>query len=456
MASSIRLKLFSILLFYNVLFSLSVSVTGTDSIFMHYNCTNKATFGPKSTYRSNLNKLLSTLTSKACNSTTSHGFYHATVSGANKRHIVYGLFMCNGYIEKLKCGKCVRKSIETLKSKCVNSNNKKAIIWTDDCMVRYSNQFFFNTTEEWPSLCEKNSEDYEGQLDSFNKVLSSLIEDLLTKASEVPIGSNKFAVKKVTISEDKQLFGFAQCIPNLSMDNCKKCLRHATDFLQICARGKIGGRILYPSCILRYDPNLFFRPPIGGEEITTEINSLHFDLNTIQEATNKFSDDNKIGEGGFGAVYKGVCRGGLEIAVKRLKRNSRQGAIEFKKEVLLISKLQHRNLVRLFGVIILEIISGKRNVDCTGVDSDDLLSYAWKKWKESKHFELLDPTLKHSFSETEITRCVQIGLLCVQGNPDQRPIMSTISLYFNCDQDDLPLPQEPAFLMRGKAEIKDN
>lgn len=43
---------------------------------------------------------------------------------------------------------------------------------------------------------------------------------------------------------------------------------------------------------------------LGGEEISTGLNSLQFELSTIQEATNKFSDDNKIGEGGFGAVYK--------------------------------------------------------------------------------------------------------------------------------------------------------
>ncbi|RDX99552.1 putative cysteine-rich receptor-like protein kinase 32, partial [Mucuna pruriens] len=575
MASLIRLKLFSILLFYYILSSLSFSPTETASTFSHYDCTSKPKFSSKSTYEFNLKKLLSTLTFKAFNSTNhGFGFYNSTVtggSGTNKRDIVYGLFMCNGYIDLEKCGVCVRKSIQTLRSKCVF--NKEAIIWTHECMVRYSNRFFFNTMEERPSWCMQNIEDYQGQLDCFNKVLSSLMQDLLTQASEAPIGSNnKFAVKKATISEDKYLFGFAQCIPNLSKDNCNKCLRDAMDYLQTsCARGKIGGRILYPSCIVRYDPYLFFPLPTGGEEITTEMNSLQFDLSTIQEATNKFSDDNKIGEGGFGAVYKGMFSNGHEIAVKRLKRNSSQGATEFKKEVLLISKLQHRNLVRLlgfciernekiliyefvhnksldyylfspenhrklswserymiirgiargilylhedshlniihcdlkpsnilldskmnakisdfglariisidqmqgntkyamlgqfstksdvfsFGVIILEIISGKRNVDCSGIDSDDLLCHAWKKWRESKAFELLDPTLEDSASETEITRCIQIGLLCVQGNPDHRPIMATIALYFNCDPVELPLPQEPAFFMRGKTQIND-
>ncbi|XP_039140365.1 G-type lectin S-receptor-like serine/threonine-protein kinase At4g27290 [Dioscorea cayenensis subsp. rotundata] len=58
---------------------------------------------------------------------------------------------------------------------------------------------------------------------------------------------------------------------------------------------------------------------------------------------------NKLGQGGFGPVYKGKLEGGLEIAVKRLSRNSLQGIDEFKNEALLITKLQHRNLVRLLG-----------------------------------------------------------------------------------------------------------
>ncbi|KAG8059665.1 hypothetical protein GUJ93_ZPchr0002g25709 [Zizania palustris] len=73
------------------------------------------------------------------------------------------------------------------------------------------------------------------------------------------------------------------------------------------------------------------------------------DLSSIYEATNHFSKENKLGEGGFGPVYRGVLGGGAEIAVKRLSARSRQGAAEFRNEVELIAKLQHRNLVRLLG-----------------------------------------------------------------------------------------------------------
>ncbi|KAL2455060.1 S-locus lectin protein kinase family protein [Forsythia ovata] len=74
-----------------------------------------------------------------------------------------------------------------------------------------------------------------------------------------------------------------------------------------------------------------------------------FDVNTIISATDDFSESNKLGEGGFGAVYKGRLDSGQEIAVKRLSKISGQGNEEFKNEITLIARLQHKNLVRLLG-----------------------------------------------------------------------------------------------------------
>ncbi|KAJ3700878.1 hypothetical protein LUZ61_004583 [Rhynchospora tenuis] len=79
-----------------------------------------------------------------------------------------------------------------------------------------------------------------------------------------------------------------------------------------------------------------------------------YDFSYIAEATSNFSKENKLGEGGFGPVYKGCFQGGQDIAVKRLASTSGQGMVEFKNEILLIAKLQHRNLVRLLGCCIRE------------------------------------------------------------------------------------------------------
>lgn len=76
-----------------------------------------------------------------------------------------------------------------------------------------------------------------------------------------------------------------------------------------------------------------------------------FDFESIVSATNNFAEDCKLGQGGFGPVYKGVLGDGLEVAIKRLSKNSGQG-LEFKNETILIAKLQHTNLVRLIGCCI--------------------------------------------------------------------------------------------------------
>ncbi|KAJ0785317.1 putative protein kinase RLK-Pelle-DSLV family [Helianthus annuus] len=77
-----------------------------------------------------------------------------------------------------------------------------------------------------------------------------------------------------------------------------------------------------------------------------------FSIYEITRATCNFRVSNKIGEGGFGPVYKGVLEDGREIAVKQLSETSQQGLDEFKNEVTCIAKLQHRNLVKLLGYCI--------------------------------------------------------------------------------------------------------
>nr|DAD23148.1 TPA_asm: hypothetical protein HUJ06_024611 [Nelumbo nucifera] len=88
------------------------------------------------------------------------------------------------------------------------------------------------------------------------------------------------------------------------------------------------------------------------ENFNDDTELLLFDFDTIANATDNFSNTKMLGKGGFGCVYKGDLVDGQEIAVKRLGKNSEQGAEEFKNEVRLIAKLQHRNLVRLLGCCI--------------------------------------------------------------------------------------------------------
>ncbi|KAI4312065.1 hypothetical protein MLD38_036920 [Melastoma candidum] len=309
------------------------------------------------------------------------------------------------------------------------------------------------------------------------------------------------------------------------------------------------------------------------------VESLQFNLDVIVEATENFSDSKKLGQGGFGSVYLGKLPNGQEIAVKRLSRNSGQGQIEFKNEVVLLAKLQHRNLVRLlgfclegeerllvyefvpnssldqfifdpikrahlnwdtrykiitgiarglmylhedsrlriihrdlkasnilldadlnpkvsdfgmarlfeldqtqadtnrivgtygymapeyvlhghfsmksdvfsFGVLLLEIVSGRKNLDFrshSGGDPEILISHVWRSWQEGKIRDIVDPSLTSSYS-VDIMRCIHIGLLCVQENVASRPTMASVIVMLNSHSATLSVPTQPAFSMNN-------
>ncbi|KAI4371115.1 hypothetical protein MLD38_019384 [Melastoma candidum] len=310
-----------------------------------------------------------------------------------------------------------------------------------------------------------------------------------------------------------------------------------------------------------------------NDAITEE--SPQFDLDIIRAATGNFSEANKLGQGGFGPVFRGKLPNGTEIAVKRLSQNSGQGEYEFKNEARLLSRLQHRNLVKLlgyclegierllvyefvpnaslekfifdplkrvlldwdtrykiitgiargllylhedsrlriihrdlkasnilldmdmnakvsdfgtarlfeidqtqadtsqimgtygymapeyvlrghyslksdvfsFGVLVLEIVSGRRNLEPrSGQDMELLIGHVWKNWREGNISGIVDPAVTSGYTPN-ILRCIHIGLLCVQQNEATRPSMSSVVLMLNSQSVTLSVPTEPAFLM---------
>ncbi|KAK8464224.1 hypothetical protein PHAVU_011G152200 [Phaseolus vulgaris] len=312
---------------------------------------------------------------------------------------------------------------------------------------------------------------------------------------------------------------------------------------------------------------------VVGQEDSMELPL--FDFATLVNATNNFSTDNKLGQGGFGPVYKGVLADGQEIAVKRLSRSSGQGLTEFKNEVILCAKLQHRNLVKVlgccieaeekmllyeympnrsldsflfdstksevldwskrfhilcatargllylhqdsrlriihrdlkasnilldnnlnpkisdfglarmcggdqiegntnrivgtygymapeyvihglfstksdvfsFGILLLEIISGKKNREVTYPHhSHNLIGHTWKLWKEGTPEKLIDKCLEDACILSEAVRSIHIGLLCLQRQPNDRPNMSSVVVMLSSDNE-LPEPKEPGFLI---------
>ncbi|KAK6917400.1 S-locus receptor kinase, C-terminal [Dillenia turbinata] len=226
-----------------------------------------------------------------------------------------------------------------------------------------------------------------------------------------------------------------------------------------------------------------------GEMKEIDENSRHreftlFDLKTISAATKKFSADNMLGQGGFGLVYKGQLVNGQEIAVKRLSKDSGQGIEQFKNEVTLIAKLQHKNLVKLlgcciegeekigymspeyamkgsfseksdvfsFGVLLLEIISGQRNnAYHHETPSLNLIEHVWYLWKEGRALDIVDPSQNESISAHEVSRCIQIGLLCVEEYAANRPTMLEV-VFMLGNETTLPSPKQPAFIFNRAHE----
>lgn len=109
-----------------------------------------------------------------------------------------------------------------------------------------------------------------------------------------------------------------------------------------------------------------------------------------------------------------------------------------------------------FGVLLLEIVCGRRNsASENSKHIDHLLSKAWTYWTEGKHLKLIDPELLIASDQTqEISRCIHIGLLCVQDNAVSRPAMDSIILMLEaegCSQS-LPTPLKPAYFMNVNIE----
>ncbi|XP_010427120.1 PREDICTED: cysteine-rich receptor-like protein kinase 10 [Camelina sativa] len=619
---------YPVFIFFNLLLTI-FHASGQDPPYIGHFCGNRANFTRNSTYFSNLKSLLSTLSSP--NASYATGFQSATVGSGSDT--VTGLFLCRGDIIPEICSDNALYAVDDALTRC--PDQKEATIWYNPCTLRYSDRNILSTLATSPGVLLTNTNNVTADLrDRLGDVLNSTMNE----AAMIAVNSSrKFGLRRADLTLSERFYGMVQCTPDLTSDECNVCLQRAIDGLP---REQVGGRNLLPSCNVRYELYPFYSetlapppPPISDtasrntplaqpqsrsyrnstsliitilvpivvalvlfvavqcyflkrskrsyDGSASDDGSLQFDFKTIEAATNKFSDSNRLGQGGFGDVYEGMLPNGTEVAVKRLSKSSEQGVDEFKNEATLVAKLQHRNLVRLlgfcvegeekilvyefvpnksldyflfdpskrselswktrhsiiggiargvlylhqdsrltiihrdlkasnilldadmnpkiadfgmarifgmdqtqsntsrivgtfgymspeyamhgqfsvksdvysFGIIVLEIITGKRNNNFNQTDGDsDLASYSWRIWKEGVAEELADPAIRESCEKDEVIRCIHIGLLCVQEDPADRPTMGTIVMMLCSRTMSLPIPHQPGYSFPNQDE----
>ncbi|KAK3433260.1 hypothetical protein EUGRSUZ_D00922 [Eucalyptus grandis] len=110
-----------------------------------------------------------------------------------------------------------------------------------------------------------------------------------------------------------------------------------------------------------------------------------------------------------------------------------------------------------FGVLLLEIVSGHKNWGFYHPDHNlNLVGHAWKLWTEGNAFGLVDVLMEEEFPLKEVLRCIQVGLLCVQQRPEDRPTMSSVVLMLGSETSDVPQPKEPGFSAESFAMSTDS
>ena len=194
---------------------LSCLATGSASEYLYHVCPNTTTFNPNSSYETNLNFVISSLSSNATRDT---GFYNVT-AGRTPPDVAYGLFLCRGDVTSQVCQDCVATAVnETVRRRC--RGFKQAIIWYDECMLRYSNESFFSQVSERPRVAMYNTQNSTGVPDQFFQVLVDTLKSFVTTQGVNDQSGKKFATREENISGLERVYSLVQCTPDLSPQQC--------------------------------------------------------------------------------------------------------------------------------------------------------------------------------------------------------------------------------------------
>ncbi|KAK3433348.1 hypothetical protein EUGRSUZ_D00835 [Eucalyptus grandis] len=236
----------AVLLLLLSLLALATSAHGADPLSAY--CGSNGNFTANSTYGANLNTLLASVAAA-----DGRGFYNLSTGGSPDA--VNAIALCRGDVGAADCRSCLNDSAAEIARQC--PVQKEAIIWYDNCMLRYSNRSIFGVVEVSPYLYMWNVNNVTNNVDQFNQDLRNLTDDLRDRAASGN-STRKFAVGNATAPKFKTLFGLMQCTPDLSQLQCEDCLTRAVGDIPRCCDQKEGGRVIYPSCNIRFEVYPFF------------------------------------------------------------------------------------------------------------------------------------------------------------------------------------------------------
>ncbi|KAI8525262.1 hypothetical protein RHMOL_Rhmol13G0216900 [Rhododendron molle] len=107
-----------------------------------------------------------------------------------------------------------------------------------------------------------------------------------------------------------------------------------------------------------------------------------------------------------------------------------------------------------FGVLLLEIITGRKNISYIRDNAVNLIGHVWSLWQEGWAMEIVGSWMTESDSDKEVLRCIHIALLCVEELAKDRPNMSDVA-FMLCKETTLPPPKQPAFIFKGAVNRPD-
>ncbi|KAK9950604.1 hypothetical protein M0R45_006086 [Rubus argutus] len=347
-----------------------------------------------SDFYTNLNATFSDLRAQLLNGSK----HFATAQQAKGSDPVYAMTQCRNYLSTADCVSCFSAAVSQIRN-CSAANGARVIY--DGCFLRYESSSFFDqsTLPGNVGLCGNQT---ESPATTFTAAAEELLMDLQVATPKINGFFAETSKEIVSGSANQTIYGVAQCAETTSETGCQDCLKVAYTNVQSCLPDT-DGRAVDAGCFLRYSTTSFFpdnqttnlapflgkgsnsrkkaiiigvvvggggliflivgfliyftlsRKPkkvrrgdiLGATELQGPVNYQYKDL---KSATANFSEENKLGEGGFGDVYKATLNNGKTVAVKRLAiLQSDRAQTSFENEVKLISNVHHRNLIRLLG-----------------------------------------------------------------------------------------------------------